>query len=155
MDDTSVTIAAFDPGTTTGLVVASWASGKTFFVDRAEEIVWGERFHKVRRTLRTWKPDFIVIEDFILYPHRAQEQIGNKFPSPQVIGIIEAYAYDLKLYDRIVKQPAVNRTSVKIPADHRKALGSSPHILDAYRHARYFIIVNLFKGKGKGKNVPS
>lgn len=143
------TVVAFDPGITTGLVVAMWDSGKTFSVERAEEIAWGERFHKVKRTLRTWKPDHIVVEDFILYPHRSRQQIGNRFPSPQMIGIIEAYAYEFGLYDHITKQPAVNRKSVSIDQVHKTLIGTSPHVADAYRHARYFIIVNLLKGKGR------
>jgi hypothetical protein len=138
-------IVSFDPGETTGIVVAQWESGRTFLVTRAEEMFWGERFSKVKRTLQTYKPSYTVVEAFRLYPHRAQSQIGKDFPSAQLIGIIQSYAYELGLLDSVVLQPAASRSSVKIAPEHKSVLGSSPHIKDAYAHVRYFIIVNLPK----------
>jgi hypothetical protein len=138
-------IVAFDPGVTTGCVVAAYESGSTFLITRAEEIPWGGRFHGIKRILNFYNPEFIVVESFRLYPHKAQAQIGQDFPSAQVIGIIEAYAYEAGLLDRIRKQPAAARVKTKVLDTHKAALRSTPHIIDAYQHLRYFIVVKLPK----------
>lgn len=146
--DGVTTVVSFDPGETTGLVVARWVKGKTFFLEKVDEIFWGERFRAVKKNLKYYQPEHIVVEEFRLYPHRARTQIGKTFPSSQFIGIIEAYAYENGYLDRVHMQPASVRKSVRIDPEHRKMVGSSAHMQDAYMHARYFIIVNLLKGKG-------
>jgi hypothetical protein len=137
-----VFIASFDPGRTTGCVLARWESGRDFYIIETYAIPWDERFVVVKDVL-SFKPEHIVVESFRLYPHSARAQIGQDFPSSQVIGIIETYAYENSLLSRITKQPAAVRSNVKVT--HEEIKGSSVHIVDAYLHLRYFIIVNLPK----------
>jgi hypothetical protein len=135
-------ILAFDPGETTGFVAGMFDGDKDFGLLRCEEIPWENRFSRTWKWLQFYQPDYIVVEAFRLYPHRAMEQIGKDFPSSQFIGIISAYAWKLQL-PSITLQPASVRSSVKVLPEHRTMIGTSKHIVDAYRHLRYFIIVNL------------
>ncbi len=138
-------IVSFDPGETTGVVVGNWVADREFGIVHAEEIFWTERFVRPEIILSSWMPEYIVIESFRLYPHAARTQIGKDFPSAQVIGTIETYANMLGLLDRVHKQPASVRSSVQIEPKHKVMLESSVHVADAYKHLRYFIIVNLPK----------
>lgn len=138
-------IVTFDPGETTGFVAAEWQGGKDFGITEVAQIPWDDRFYQTRDLLKFHLPDYVVIEDFRLYHHRAQSQIGKTFPSVNVIGVIQTYCYELGYLDRIVLQPASNRSSVKIADEHLLMVGASPHIQDAYRHLRYFVIVNLLR----------
>lgn len=135
-------IASFDPGRTTGCVLARWESGRDFDIVMKYAIPWEKRFPAIKDILR-YVPEHIVVESFRLYPHSARAQIGQDFPSSQVIGIIETFAYEYSPESRITKQPAAARSNVKVT--HEEIKGSSVHVLDAYLHLRYFIIVNLPK----------
>ncbi len=139
------TIVSFDPGETTGFVAGEWFGGKEFELVDVTLIPWNDRFHQVQVLLKLHVPDYIVVEAFRLYPHRAMSQIGKTFPSSQMIGIIQSFAYLQGYLDRVIIQPASNRSSVKIPEEHLSMVGSSSHIRDAYRHLRYFVIVNLLR----------
>jgi len=139
------TVVSFDPGKTTGFVAGEWSGGKEIGLTEVTVIPWNDRFYQTKDLLKFHVPDYIVVEAFRLYPHRAKSQIGNTFPSSQMIGIIQTYAYEQGILDRVVIQPAGNRSSVKIPDEHLLMVGSSSHIQDAYRHLRYFVIVNLLR----------
>lgn len=136
-------IVSFDPGKTTGVVVAHWESGRHFDLLLTGVIPWNDRFTQTKDVISHYKPEYIVIESFRLYPHKAQSQIGKDFPSAQMIGIIETYAHDHGLLAGVRLQPANVRSSVKVIDDHKRMVGASPHVNDAYRHLRYYIIVNL------------
>ncbi len=138
-------VISFDPGETTGCVVGYWLGGKDISITDVALIPWADRFAQTGELLKLYTPDYIVIEDFRLYHHRAQTQIGNTFPSVQMIGIILTYCFQLGYLDRITKQPASNMKSVKIADEHLLMVGASPHIQDAYKHLRYFVIVNLLR----------
>lgn len=139
------TVVAFDPGETTGFVGATWLGGKNFGITEVTKITWDDRFYHIRDLLKFHVPDHIIIEDFRLYHHRAQSQIGKDFPSVQVIGAIQSYCYEMGYLDRIVMQPASVRSSVKIADEHLLMVGASPHVQDAYKHLRYFVIINLYR----------
>ncbi len=143
------TIVAFDPGETTGFAAGQWLGGKEIGLTEVTQILWDDRFYHTRDLLKFHRPDHVIVEAFRLYPHRAKSQIGKTFPSSQMIGIIQAYAYEQGILNRVTIQPASNRSSVKIPDEHLLMVGSSSHIQDAYRHLRYFVIVNLLR-KGVG-----
>lgn len=138
-------VVAFDPGVTTGFAAAEWQGGKDFGLTEITQIPWNDRFHQVKDLLEFHVPDYIVIEDFRLYHHRAKSQIGKDFPSVQMIGIIQTYSYEMGYLDRIIMQPASVRSSVKIADEHLLMVGASPHIQDAYKHLRYFVIVTLLR----------
>lgn len=138
-------IVALDPGLTTGICVAHWESGREFTLLQTGVIEWENRFKVIDFVLQSHKPSFIVVESFRLYSHKAREQIGSDFPSAQFIGTLQAYAYEHGLLDNIRLQPANVRSSVRVLDEHKRMVGASPHVNDAYRHLRYFIIVGLPK----------
>lgn len=138
-------VVAFDPGETTGCVVGYWLGGKDISITDVALIPWADRFAQTGELLKLYTPDYVVIEDFRLYHHRMESQIGKDFPSVQMIGIILTYCFQLGYLDSVTKQPASVRSSVKIADEHLLMVGSSPHVQDAYRHLRYFIITQLYK----------
>lgn len=152
-----LTIAAFDPGKTTGYVLANYTGGKEFDLMDVRAIPWEHRFNEIMYQIEEFGPTYVVVESFKLYPHAAQAQIGQEFPSSQVIGIIGAAMYqylgDSYVEESLKFQPANVRSSVSVLDVHREMVGSSPHTRDAYRHLRYFVIVNLLR-KGSGILTP-
>lgn len=145
-------IVAIDPGKTTGFCVLSCPAGvidpNTYDVYQAHQVEWSDRFffHAFfcahRDHIRA-----IIIERFKLFrnPKTMESQINSEFPSVRVIGIVEAYAELFNLGDRIVFQEPNDRKSAQIPRMHHAALGTSDHVRDAYRHARYFVLTHRSK----------
>jgi len=150
-------IVAFDPGAVTGFCEALVSSDGTIQVVKSQEIAWANRFSGVHgllrgielgtRTLdpdRTFAPlpDVIVVEAFHLYAHRAKEQIGNDFPSVKMMGVIETYAFELGILDKIIYQPASVMSRVTILTEHVPSIARSEHARDAYRHLRYYVVMH-------------
>ena len=138
-------ILAIDPGKTTGIVVCQTAKemidGKLpFGVMIAEDLLWEDRF-LLREYIRT--SDIVICESFNLYPGAAQGQahIRSDFPSIQVIGLIQAYMYELNKGEPIMQMPSMRKRSLILP-EHQAALKGLKHARDAYKHARYYIVRN-------------
>jgi len=87
----------------------------------------------------------VVIESFHLYAHKAKAQIGNTFPSVQVIGIIEAFCYTHGIREKIVFQSASEIARTLIRPEHEHLL-TSEHMRDAYKHARLWLIKQGLEG---------
>ena len=143
-------LIAIDPGQTTGYVEVMFHPETGLWdVTDVREITWDCRFDLkplVADVLVPGHPllfpSFVVCERFILYPHKAQDQIGSEFPSVRVIGVLEAFLWELGLLEVLRFQNASVRERVKVlPADLSK-VGHSPHTIDAYQHIRYFIVSN-------------
>jgi hypothetical protein len=133
-------ICGIDPGETTGFVLMCLTSTKgDYDVIKAFEIPWGRRF-ELRNLLHKYLPDVLVIESFRLYEHKAKDQIGSDFPSVRVIGITEAYMYELDCLKAITYQPAHVTARVQVLARHVGVIGSSEHVKDAYKHLRYYLV---------------
>jgi hypothetical protein len=139
-------IVSFDPGEHTGFCEAN-VDGDTFEVVKSTTIVWEERFELVPQLLvgtdKAPLPDVIVVEMFRLYGHKAQAQVGNDFPSSQMIGVIQTYAHMLNLLDKVVLQPASVMSRVKILDEHAPSLHRSEHARDAYKHLRYYVVTEV------------
>lgn len=83
----------------------------------------------------------VVIEDFVLFKHKARSQSGSKMPAPKAIGQIETFA---RLWGaKIVKQPS----HIKAIAEHSVGGISTKgmakirtHMWDAYNHGNYYLI---------------
>ena len=141
MDQKPRRIIGIDPGQTTGFVDLLEHDG-VLHVLEALEIRWEERFlFKQLLGIMNYVPndllpEAIIMEAFILRANAAHHQVGNQFPSVRIIGIVEAFAYDLGIRDRIHLQPPALKEFVKI----KNELPRSAHIKDAYRHARYFVV---------------
>jgi len=89
--------------------------------------------------------DLIIIEDFFLYPSKAQKLYFNKFPAVKVIGVVEYFAYKYKkeiIFQRAIDvKKIVGNTVLK----RFKCYTTSPHTRDSARHA-----ISYFLKKYKG-----
>ena len=139
-------IISFDPGRTTGLVVAYYAD-QQFVIIKTKEITWGDRFSATRDVIFEYKNHLcaLLIEDYRLRKDKAEEQAGSDMPSSQMIGIIECRAFDLGIIHLVKKQMPAAKSRIQILDKHYPALGKSEHIRDAYRLTRYFITSELAK----------
>ena len=137
-------ILGIDPGRTTGYVDIDLHENGEYRVADVAEIAWENRFDLLDFIGASWPdgqphlPDIIVVESFRLYPHKAKSQIGNDFPSSQVIGIIELSAHIHHISYNVLFQPASSIARVKVLQD----LSAADDIRDAYKHARLYIVTS-------------
>lgn len=141
-----IRLAAFDPGETTGYcIIDIQDDGKDFVVHKCDEIPWEARFSNIDYLFVEDAPQVIVVERFILYPHKAKAQIGNEFPSVRVIGIIETFCYAHGPNpDKIHFQGAGDIVKTLVLDRDVKRVAGSPHKIDAYRHARLHFLKHYF-----------
>lgn len=99
------------------------------------------------------KPDTLVIEDYLLYAHKAKQQIGSKMETPKLIGVIEQECFKLNI--GIVVQKAadvktrwnddilVYKGILEVQGNHYN-IGNiksvSKHIRDSIRHGIHYIM---------------
>lgn len=130
-------ISGFDPGLTTGYCVFESESGK------ATPLAYNQfKFDDIIAVLDDLQPpDIVVIEDFQLLPHKAKAQIGSKFETIQVIGMLKIWAHKynakVELQSPTIKNIAQMWTQVKPVGAH-----ANSHWVDAYNHAMYYMIKN-------------
>lgn len=143
-------IISFDPGRTTGVVVAHYYGKRHFDIVRVDEIRWQDRFETTRDIVFSYRNHLsaIIIEDFRLRRDLAEKQAGDDMPSSQIIGIIETYAFNFGIINLTRKQMPGVKNRVSILDRHFPAIGRSEHIKDAYQHIRYFIVSELSKNGG-------
>lgn len=109
---------------------------------------WNEHI----KLLKTVKPNVLVMEDFLLYAHKAKQQIGSKMETPKMIGIIEFECARLNI--NVIMQRAVDvkkrwnddilvyKGIITKESNHYN-IGStkniSKHIRDSLRHGIHYI----------------
>lgn len=127
-----MTILSFDPGATTGVAL---------YKDEHIQTSLCKDLISVWNLLNNIQPDIILFENFALYAHKAKAQIGNEFPSSQVIGVIKLYQA-LHPTAQIYKQPASAVKQLVKDKDLQDLLcySDSPHTRDATRHLCYWLI---------------
>jgi hypothetical protein len=116
------------------------------------------------------RPDIIICEDFVLYAHKANEQIWDPMETPRLIGAMEYISHSLNDIPFILQKALIkNRWSNKIlvhkniikpygktaaftlPDGDRRLSG---HELDALRHLIHAITFNkLIKAKFIKENL--
>lgn len=87
----------------------------------------------------------VIIEDFVLFKHKAIKQAGSRMPAPKAIGQIETFA---RLWGAtIVKQPANIKSVAEKWTGHStsKMAHNKTHMWDAYNHGEYYLIYNRIK----------
>jgi len=142
-----IKIISLDPGKSTGITYWNYEL-RNLYLLKAEvlknylEYNWNK--------LKIF--DLIIIEDFLLYPSKAQKLYFNKFPAVKVIGIVEYFAHKYK--KKIVFQRAIE--AKKMIGDNilRKfnCYTTSPHTRDSARHAiAYFL--KRYKGDFRINNI--
>lgn len=138
-------VISIDPGLTTGICVADNINGRSFDVQSSFTVTWDNRF-ELLETFRDLQEcniiDAIVIERFMLYPDKAASQSYNEFPSVRIIGLCEAYLYQLDLLDKVVYQNASQRKGVAFVTEHYPLVKATLHQRDAYQHLRYYILTH-------------
>lgn len=139
---------ALDPGQTTGAAIGRVKVENNLMADidlvLSSEVVWERRFDGLSYLMNFIPYDVIICEDFRLYKTKATAQINSRFPSSQLIGVIEYLAWERNL--PVVFQLAAVRGRVKVPQSILPELGgvtrggkpSSQHRYDAYQHLRYY-----------------
>lgn len=145
-------LVSVDPGGTTGFCSLYFAGGlidpDQYTVHTALEVTFNNRFwyHSFFATQRD-QIGIIILERFKLFGRQAtmKAQINSEFPSVRIIGIVEAFAFQFGLLDKIVFQEPNDRKSAQIPPMHWAAIGPSDHVKDAYRHARYYALTHRGK----------
>ena len=136
-------ILAFDPGRVTGFCrMTVDDKGLDFLIMNSFEIDWDERLATIYHIFtKAQEDDYIVVEAFRLFPHKAMQQVGSDFPSSQVIGIIEAMCYINQVQPKqVVYQVPGDISRVQVLDKDLEYVAGSPHKIDAYRHARLFFL---------------
>lgn len=146
-------VVSIDPGGTTGLCALYFPSGvinpEGYTIHTALEVTFSNRFWYHRYFLEQRDQiGVILLERFKLFGKEAtmKAQINSEFPSVRIIGIIEAFAFEFGLFDKIVFQEPNDRKSATIPKEHWPIIGPSDHVKDAYRHARYYALTHRGQG---------
>jgi hypothetical protein len=158
MFTSNIAIISFDPGITTGVVIAERVdfSTRSFDLTYAGELLWSNRsnIYYALQQLKTEEEEgklylaAIIIEEYRLYPYKAESQGWSNMPVPRLIERITVYAELLNWGDRIRMQGANLRLNCTIPPKH-KILLKSKHITDAYKHLCYFIAMQKNRSKRK------
>jgi hypothetical protein len=120
-----------DPGITTGLCF--WENGELLFSEASEEdvfITWLEVM-----LIRPTALKLVVIEEFRLYGHKANAQIGSDMPVAQLIGVIK-YLCKKAGIPVVLQSASYAKTAgpVAMKALDVKAPRLGPHVKDAYLH---------------------
>lgn len=116
-----------------------------------------EYWNNVIKLIINMNPDIIVLEDFLLYAHKSNNQINSRFETPKLIGLIEMYAWENKIPihlqravdvknrwtdDILVKKNIISRVGNRYYAG---GVMISEHIRDSIRHGVHFIKYHLKK----------
>ena len=131
-------LLAIDPGKTTG-----WALFRDGVVANLGQVEGVDEFTLwLEDLIKEYGPiNVIVVEAFVLFRGKAQQQIGSEFEVVQVIGICQSWA--LRNNVELVKQPSDILTvaqiwsKMKMPKDHSKS-----HYVAAYNHAFHYLVTN-------------
>lgn len=109
--------------------------------------------HKQLMDLWVKKGAGVVIEDYLLYAHKAEEQINSRFETSQLLGVLKQHAYESGCTLHFQKAQQVKRRwgdhilkyKGYIFQDGHKAFRfthdgefASRHVRDALRHALHF-----------------
>ena len=138
-------VLGLEPGLTTGYAAITLDDGNASKLVKFGEIKWDDRFQvgNLLKDLGVAPSGLaaIAVENFVLYAGKAKDQIGNTFPSAQMIGIIHTYCREFNLMHITTLQMASSRKRVQIEPHVKQAFkdaghGSSQHVIDAYQHAR-------------------
>lgn len=109
-------------------------------------------------------PDFVVVEDYLLYASKSKTQINSRFETPRLIGAIELHCWSENIPLRFQKASDVkirftdarlvqgNYISKSNSRYYAAGVMVSEHIRDSIRHGVYFTKFKL--PKELKKNAP-
>jgi hypothetical protein len=131
-------IISFDPGMTTGYAIGRKTEMRVFELVGAGQFGWLDRFQTCQDLLTNHIPTLVVAEDFQLFEHAKNSQVGSRFPSARLIGTLDFLCWQLGIAF-VLQPPSVRKMVEDIKHDVDKG---QPHALDAYRHLRYWMLTN-------------
>lgn len=114
-----------DPGNATGI---AYYEGGDFHTE-----VIHESFTEIEQVILRFKPDFIVVEEFKLYPSKARHLAWNEMYPAQVVGAIKLIAEKENI--PVIMQPA----TIKEYVPQYVPKGKTDHEQDATRHIWYYL----------------
>lgn len=137
------TLLALDPGETTG-----WSVFKCdgYEVTRGDSgqiscVPLEQGIQDITKLLYTWKPGFVVYEDYKVYAWKAQSHSWGELHTPQLIGAIRMRCSDLKLP---VKTQMAQHAKQFMTDDKLRAWGfyqkGMKHARDSIRHGLFFLL---------------
>lgn len=124
----NIKIMGFDPGESTGVSYFKYG------LFRQETIV--KDFTGIAASIASYKPDIVVVEEFVLYPNKARHLSWNDMYASQVIGVIK---YICEVLDIPV---VMQQANVKKFVDYSKCEAKNDHEKDAYAHTWFYIKKN-------------
>ena len=130
---------SYDPGRTTG-----WAR----FSDTGDALGYGqvsmdELLAHVESMIELHNDDpikVVIVEDFVLFGHKAKQQTGSRMEASQAIGILRTLA------DRTGAKFFLQPSNIKSLAEKWTQLSakgkvhSKTHWIDAFNHGAYYLI---------------
>lgn len=137
-------LIAIDPGATSGVAIGQYLGSRMFIVSEVYELIWSQRF-EIKKVIRTLAPriPYIIVEEYRIFPDKAIEQAWSKVPSAQMIGIIEAVADDCHLLHNVFYQKPSQISNTRVlDRDEPLTRSARDHKRDAYKHLRYFVLMN-------------
>lgn len=149
-------LISVDPGKTTGLCVGRYTGAPSRFdfdLVGAYEVPWDDRFffkHVLANTMQAGPLFRVIVEKFVLYEAKKNDLVYDDMPSSMFTGMVHAYLHEADALNLLVYQLAAWRVGTEVLPVHKKALGSSPHITDAYKHLRYYIVSRLWQPTPQG-----
>lgn len=130
-------ILALDPGQTVGWATAT--DGSFTVSGQLPEAT----FSDLRKLIGSFKPDLIIMEKYVLYPWKADEQGYSSFFTPRIIGTVETFAWEHVPQIPIGWQGAGQGKGF-CTDDKLKSWGffnrGKKHANDATRHMCYFLL---------------
>jgi len=126
---------AVDPGDTAGVALFD-EKGEGI---STEQIVGSEEFAELCLTLFDKPISTIIVEDYRLLRHKAQQQAGSRFQAVQQIGMLKLLAKHLKA-KLVIQGPdkypiGLLLAGKQMPKDHKKS-----HHVVAYAHGWYYLV---------------
>ena len=133
-------VVAFDPGETTGWVQAKVTPQTDDGLCIVNIVNVGEingiKDMDDQMFVPMLKAEYVIIEDYRIYPSKAAQHIGQVLYTAEEIGRITAYAYRLGGISEIIRQNA-STAKQRFPDNRLEEYAgqfSSKHIADAVRH---------------------
>lgn len=127
---------------------------------------WGKHMSLISGLTETLgeKP-MVVVEDFMLYSNRAQEQINSRFETPKLIGCIQYYCYKHGYKYHMQTAASVKRRWTNDILEHKGFISQKTfvrmgkpykvvnfgeykvpdHVVDALRHGVHFCTFHMYK----------
>jgi len=111
-----------------------------------------EYFNAHIKLLEEVNPNILIMEDYLLYAHKANQQIGSKMETPQLIGLLKyecttrnieiviqaAHEVKRRWTDKILAYKGIIKKSGNVFRDYNNKVVSR-HSKDSIRHAMHYI----------------